>query len=480
MRANAIQVVSCLGLLFVGFHGDCKQGVCASDNSACRSLEIVASTPRLAKTMDGTFAFSFKSNGSIGSDTRFELATTTRSVLSRDQILPTIFDSMGMTMSAQLPVPKGSLDSVALGRMDLLVLQKDGFLSGATDTWIYTPPNLMDGIRLASSDITDESVKELGAPFIQPVPNQGGSLFFGEKYDRNFFTYRRLVRYDFDQRTKTLAVASSFPNAGQLVARDPGTQFAITQKAVAMNWLIGMAAQFQLYGLADDAALQLAPIQTGSPPTNPLLAADPTGDSMAIATNKEVLLYSVTSPDKGKLSVTLLGSCLLPALAGFQPVALGVQHVGPESMRRVIVVTSDSAQRSVTVCEATDSAPAMQPLSENSLLEGCLQPQLDMLPLRQPVALTIGDLDADGLPDLVYVPTNSQKTLYYIPYALRKDPTSSSDCRFLPRQTVTLPSEAATVQAIAVGDLDGNGRPDVALTTASPAELRIFWNMPPM
>lgn len=95
---------------------------------------------------------------------------------------------------------------------------------------------------------------------------------------------------------------------------------------------------------------------------------------------------------------------------------------------------------------------------------GSFFPALNFATGSDPVFITIGDLNGDGLPDLVVANSNSHNVSI-----LLQDPNHPGS--FLPAKNY---ATGRFPNSIAIGDLNGDGRPDLAIATSGPGAVSIL------
>ena len=108
--------------------------------------------------------------------------------------------------------------------------------------------------------------------------------------------------------------------------------------------------------------------------------------------------------------------------------------------------------------------------TSGSITTGSFASKVDFATGSFPVSVAIGDLDGDGKPDLEAV--NFYDNTISV---LRNTATSGS---------ITTGSFASKVDfttgsnpySVAIGDLDGDGKPDLAVTNSSSSTVSVFWN----
>jgi hypothetical protein len=95
----------------------------------------------------------------------------------------------------------------------------------------------------------------------------------------------------------------------------------------------------------------------------------------------------------------------------------------------------------------------------------------------RPHAVAVGDLNGDGKPDLVVANDYSQVRNGTVSVLLNTTPTAATIPSFAPRQTFTTDSRPFSV---AVGDFNGDGKPDLAVANYSSNTLSVLLNMTPV
>ena len=101
---------------------------------------------------------------------------------------------------------------------------------------------------------------------------------------------------------------------------------------------------------------------------------------------------------------------------------------------------------------------------------GSLAPAMDLAGSDAGETITVGDLDGDGKPDLIVGSWSGQTIAVYRNLSTSGSVTTNS---FAPEVAF---SAGGNVHTIAVGDLDGDGKPDLAVVTELPSQLSLFKN----
>jgi hypothetical protein len=105
--------------------------------------------------------------------------------------------------------------------------------------------------------------------------------------------------------------------------------------------------------------------------------------------------------------------------------------------------------------------------TSGSIVSGSFASKVDFDAGTSPIHVAIGDLDGDGKPDLAVVNYGSSNASVFrntstsstISFAAKVDLTT----RYLPR-------------SVAIGDLDGNGKPDLAVANYGSNKISVFRN----
>ncbi|MDZ4810533.1 MAG: FG-GAP-like repeat-containing protein, partial [Bacteroidota bacterium] len=94
-------------------------------------------------------------------------------------------------------------------------------------------------------------------------------------------------------------------------------------------------------------------------------------------------------------------------------------------------------------------------------------PAIDFPTGTNPFGLSIGDLDADGKPDLAIANANSST------FSVYRNISTSGSILFSPR--VDFPTSGSSYD-LTMGDLDGDGKPDLAVSNLNPNTVSVFRN----
>jgi hypothetical protein len=108
--------------------------------------------------------------------------------------------------------------------------------------------------------------------------------------------------------------------------------------------------------------------------------------------------------------------------------------------------------------------------TKNSIATTDFATKVDFTTLTTPVSVTIGDLDGDGKPDLAVADFGSLRVSVFLNTSTSGSITTGS---FATRVDLTTPTQPTN---IAIGDLDGDGKPDLAVACANSSKVSILRN----
>lgn len=150
------------------------------------------------------------------------------------------------------------------------------------------------------------------------------------------------------------------------------------------------------------------------------------------------------SPNKNSIAATDFAAG--PSVAGAAP--LSVAYGDFDGDGRVDMAVANASPGSVSVFQNTGSAGTV---SYTEVLPGSLSAG------NSPRSVAIADIDGDGKPDLVVTdPTSSPARIH----VFRNTSSGSGNFSFSSMSFIT----GANILSVAIGDIDGDGRPDLAVT----------------
>jgi 6-phosphogluconolactonase (cycloisomerase 2 family) len=146
---------------------------------------------------------------------------------------------------------------------------------------------------------------------------------------------------------------------------------------------------------------------------------------------------------------------------GTSPVSVAIGDVDVDGKPDLVVANYNSA--TVSVYRNTSSS--------GSISSSSFAAKVDFTTGSNPISVAIGDLDGDGMPDLavansspntvsIYRNTSSSGSISSSSFAAKVDFTTGTDPR-----------------SVAIGDLDGDGKPDLAVANYNPSTVSIFRNI---
>jgi hypothetical protein len=111
------------------------------------------------------------------------------------------------------------------------------------------------------------------------------------------------------------------------------------------------------------------------------------------------------------------------------------------------------------VNERSDTVSVLLNTTPTGATTPSFAPQRSFATGHYPSSVAVGDFNGDGKPDLAVVKLNSDE-VSEVSVLLNTTPTGATTPSFAPRQTFAAPSS----QSVVVGDFNGDGRPDLAIT----------------
>lgn len=477
MRASHIFRVGLRALLPVALasmHG-CSQSECVvnPELDACRQLENqidpfeVSKIPREARTV------SFEvHNLQPGADV---LPTAKLKTTDGESALTTVSSVQGQDSEGGV-VEVRTEDPASLKGGPVSVTVATGKRSLTIDTFVYTPPryDVTDSPALTRSYATPSSPLELSI-----VPVSAGSpaygLFVSEQDDNQ--SQRSLYKYLYDKAANKLVVDTTF---GPLVVSDlPGqlkTRFAVSAKTafvyqyspfVPVGYYL---TPYQLSPFMNGGATRMQDRDTTRPDAQ-ILAVDPVKDMRAILDSGEIDVFKF---DYG-VSYQAITSLKTATPVGFLTVRhwdLDAKSAGSPTDIYTFDAVGVDKNNQIQIYRLSNNLLSIDDVLTQAANEAARRSKANEgLGESTIVGLAVVDLDRDDLPDIVLAlqtaGTTETRELGWLRYQGRgKFGTLNSSTR------AKLSGPALQkVRSLAIGDLDGDGKPDAALATDSAVQL---------
>ncbi len=147
---------------------------------------------------------------------------------------------------------------------------------------------------------------------------------------------------------------------------------------------------------------------------------------------------------------------------GAAPISVAMGDLDGDGKADLAVANSGAASNTVSVLRNTTTV--------GSIVAGSFAPKVDFATGTQPIWVAIGDVTGDGKPDLAVANRSSATVSLFRNTATNGSITSGS---FDPKQDF---STNSILLAVALGDLDGDAKPDLVAANNNAATISVFRN----
>ena len=182
----------------------------------------------------------------------------------------------------------------------------------------------------------------------------------------------------------------------------------------------------------------------------------------------------IVTANQGSNTVSVLRNLSTGGLITSNSFAAAVNvPVGPGPWWVSLADLDGDGKPDVVTANLSSSGPGVVSVLRNKSSVGNITfaPDVDFPGLGGPLSVEVGDLDGDGKADLVVGSYGGQAVAVY---QNTSTPGTINSNSFAP--AVNLPANGEVTVAV-IGDLDGDGRPDLAVVTHIPDHLSVFRNL---
>ena len=182
----------------------------------------------------------------------------------------------------------------------------------------------------------------------------------------------------------------------------------------------------------------------------------------------------IVTANQGSNTVSVLRNLSTGGLITSNSFAAAVNvPVGPGPWWVSLADLDGDGKPDVVTANLSSSGPGAVSVLRNESSVGNIvfAPDVDFPGLGGPLSVEVGDLDGDGKADLVVGSYGGQAVAVY---QNTSTPGTINSNSFAP--AVNLPANGEVTVAV-IGDLDGDGRPDLAVVTHTPDHLSVFRNL---